>query len=77
MNEFKVGDPRPKGDWRAYRKVAVAEMLKMKEPFTCWNREGEQMQGQPGDFLVEDGYGGYYPCGAEFHQKNYGPARGR
>lgn len=54
-----------------YRKKTVVRMWKINEPFECTNREGEKMQGQPGDFLVEDGYGGFYPVGAEFHEKNY------
>ena len=68
---FGPGDAPPPGDWRKYRKTAVSDMLKMNGDFTCTNREGESMQGRVGDYLVPDGYGGYYACGSEFHAKNY------
>ena len=71
MKHFGLNDAPPQGIWLAYRKTAVVQMLRMTEPFTCTNREDEKMIGQPGDFLVLDGYGGYYPCGAEFHAENY------
>jgi len=68
---FGVGDTKPKGAWRLYYKHAQTSMLRMDEPFTVSNREGENMQGQAGDYLVEDGYGGYHVCGAAFHADNY------
>lgn len=71
MPRFDHGDPRPAGNWRRYRKVTVLRMLKMDEPFETVSREGESKIGQPGDFLVEDGFGGYYPVEAGFHEKNY------
>ena len=66
---FDQGDTMPEGGLE-YRKHATVMMLCMSEPFLCVSREGE-LQGQPGDFLVEDGHGGFYPVSAEFHAKNY------
>ena len=54
-----------------YRKKTTVEMVKMHEPFTCTNREGHNLQGQAGDYLAEDGHGGFYPISAEFHAANY------
>ena len=76
MKTYGQDDTRPDGDWKTYRKTATAEMLKMDEPFLCTNREAEEMTGQAGDFLTADGYGGYYPCGAEFHAENYAEVKG-
>lgn len=74
MKRFNQGQPRPSGEWVGYRKRTVVEMLgPMSEPFTCESREGT-LQGQVGDFLAEDGHGGYYPISAEFHAANYEPA---
>ena len=71
MKHFGKGDPTPETAPGLYRKTTTVRMWPMDEPFICTNREGENMQGVAGDFLVEDGYGGYYPCGGEFHAKNY------
>ena len=73
MIEFKRGDPPPQDGWTCYRKKTVVSMLRMAEPFRCETWEG-WLEGKPGDFLVHDGYGGYYLCGAEFHATNYEPA---
>lgn len=69
-NHYGVGDALPIGG-RHYRKKTIVEMVCMAEPFTCDSREGHRLQGQPGDFLVEDGHGGFYPVSAEFHATNY------
>jgi len=66
---FKQGDEMPLGA-KEYRKHATAMMLEMHQTFTCHSREGV-LDGQPGDFLVEDGHGGFYPVSAEFHKNNY------
>ena len=71
MVSFKKGDSFPDGAKR-YRKATITPMLKMDKPFECESREGT-LSGQAGDFLVEDGHGGFYPVSAEFHEKNYEP----
>lgn len=72
MSHFGVGDPRPNpSEWRFFRKTKPVEMVKMDEPFTCSNREVQNARGRPGDYIAEDGYGGYYVVGAEFHSVNY------
>lgn len=73
MPHFAKGADRPPGDWRPYRKFAVVNMLRMEQPFTCESREGT-LQGQPGDFLVEDGHGGFYVISPEAHALTYAPA---
>ncbi len=70
MKHFGVGDTMPEGA-RGYKKKTVVWLLKMDEPFTCDNREGNHMQGQAGDFLADDGQDGFYPISAEFHTANY------
>jgi len=70
MKHFGVNDALPAGAKR-YRKTAIATMVKMDEPFTCDNREGHNLQGYAGDFLVPDGHGGFYPVSAQFHAANY------
>ena len=70
-NHFGFESPGPGTGWKSYRKKTVVQMLRMDEPFTCTNREGENMQGFPGDYLVPDGYGGWYPVGSKFHEENY------
>ena len=73
---FGHGDPRPRPEgWRTYRKKTIVYMIgPMEEPFTCDSRERKGLQGQPGDYVAEDGHGGYYPISAEFHAANYEPA---
>ena len=68
--KFDVGDSLPLGS-KLYRKKTVVPMVQMFEEFICTNREGENLKGQVGDFLVEDGHGGFYPVSEEFHAKNY------
>lgn len=71
MNDhYGPGDQLPE-EGKLYRKTAVVRMVKMHRPFTCTNREGHDLQGQEGDFLAEDGHGGFYPVSAEFHAHNY------
>ena len=70
MRHFGTSDVMPTGT-RNYRKTTIVPMLKMDEPFTCDNREGNNLRGHAGDFLVEDGHGGFYPVSAEFHAVNY------
>ncbi len=41
------------------------------DPFLCDSREHLNLQGQAGDFIAEDGHGGFYPISAEFHAANY------
>ncbi len=68
---FGPGNEPPGGTSHLYRKKTTVRMWPMVEAFTCSNREGRNLEGKPGDFLAEDGYGGYYPIGAEFHSANY------
>jgi hypothetical protein len=72
MRHFGVGDPRPEGEWKRYRKVAITEIMgPMTEEFTCDARERKGYKGQPGDFVAEDGHGGYYVISGDFHRENY------
>ena len=73
MKHFGPGDTLPEGEER-FKKKTVVEMVRMTEPFTCTNREGHNLQGQAGDFLVPDGHSGFYPVSAQFHADNYEPA---
>ena len=70
MEHFGPGDSLPSGA-RLYRKKTVVSLVKMNEPFLCSNREGRNLQGQTGDYMAEDGHGGFYPISAEFHAANY------
>lgn len=73
MEEFKQGDPGLPADIPKFQKVTQVAMRKMFTPFKCESREGT-LEGKPGDFVVEDGHGGFYPVSAEFHAANYAPA---
>lgn len=73
MKEFNKGDQLPDGAKR-YRKKTIVPMVKMDEHFVCQSREGT-LTGNPGDFVVEDGHGGFYPVSAEFHANNYEEAQ--
>jgi len=70
MQHFTIGDKLPSGAKR-YRKKTIVPLVKMDESFLCDNREGHRLQGWAGDFIAEDGDGGFYPISAEFHAANY------
>ena len=70
MTHFGTGDDMPEGA-RAYRKKTMVRMVRMDAPFTCDSREGRRLRGRAGDFLAEDGHGGFYPVSARFHAANY------
>ena len=70
MTEFAKGSKASGLEWKSYRKKTIVKMARMDVPFRTESREG-WLQGQPGDFLAEDGYGGFYPVGAAFHANNY------
>ena len=70
MKYFTIGDNLPDGA-KMYRKKTVVPLVKMDEPFLCDSRESFRLQGQAGDFIAEDGHGGFYPISAEFHAANY------
>ena len=70
MTHFGVGDALPEGA-RRYKKKTIVLLVKMDTPFTCDSREGHNLVGQAGDFLAEDGHGGFYPISVEFHADNY------
>lgn len=70
MKHFGIGDELPTNA-KQYRKISIVEMVKMGEPFTCDSREGHKLKGKTGDFLTEDGHGGFYPVSADFHAANY------
>lgn len=75
ISHFGVGDKFPEDVVVGrYRKRTTVEMVKMSEPFTCTNREGHNLRGQAGDYLVPDGHGGFYPVSAQFHAENYDEA---
>lgn len=69
MKEFKQGATLPEGG-KEYFKPKPVTLVKMDEDFECESREGI-VKGKAGDFLAEDGHGGFYPISAEFHEKNY------
>jgi hypothetical protein len=73
MQHFKQGGPGLPADTPKFQKVTQVAMLKQTESFSCESREGT-LHGVPGDYLVEDGHGGFYPVSAEFHAANYAPA---
>lgn len=73
MKHFRIGDKLPEGV-QLFKKNTVVEMVQIHEPFTCDNREAQAFRAQAGDFLVQDGHGGFYPVSAEFHAANYVPA---
>ena len=62
------GDPLPGGDM--FVKHRPVRLWRVPQFFICWTREGV-MQGRPGDWVGEDGAGGYYPIAADFHAANY------
>jgi len=70
MKHFKSGDQMPEGA-KPYKKKTIVSLVKMAEPFICDSREGRRLEGKAGDFLAEDGHGGFYPISAEFHEANY------
>lgn len=71
LNGKVYGKHTPMPDnFKWYKKKTVVRLVKMDDPFVCESREGV-LQGQPGDFLAEDGHGGFYPISAEFHANNY------
>ncbi len=70
MKRFSKNQLPPQGGWKNYRKKTIVAMLQMNEAFECESREGT-LTGQPGDYLVQDGHGGYFPVSAEFHKANY------
>ncbi len=69
MKEFKQGAAAPEGG-ALYQKKTQVRMWRQDDEFRCESREGT-LVGQPGDYLVEDGHGGFYPVSAEFHEENY------
>ena len=70
MLRFSKGQPKPDLEWGQYRKKTIVDMARIDEPFECESREGT-LRGQPGDYLAQDGHGGYYPVSVEFHRENY------
>lgn len=70
MIRFNKGDALPFGARRFRKKTVVPMVGPMSEPFVCESREGE-LCGQVGDFLAQDGHGGFYPISAQFHAINY------
>lgn len=74
MKHFTIGDRLPTGA-KTYRKKTIVPLVKMNEPFIRDNREGRRLEGKAGDFIAEDGHGGFYPISAEFHAANYVPAK--
>ncbi len=67
--KFKKGDPSPHHGIRC-RKRTVVRMWQLGQPFECESREGV-LYGQIGDWLAEDGHGGFYPISNQFHEDNY------
>ena len=67
---YKQGHDFPGARANEYRKHKTAMLVKMDTPFDCESREGT-LRGQVGDYLAQDGHGGFYPISAEFHAENY------
>jgi hypothetical protein len=67
--QFKQGDASPEGGAQ-FRKKSIVRMWRIDEPFECQSREGV-LKGQPGDYVAQDGHGGFYPISADFHRANY------
>lgn len=53
-----------------YRKTALAEAVKMDEPFEVVTLEGT-MTGQAGDYLMRGAAGELYPCAGEIFANTY------
>lgn len=71
MKHYRIFDDRPTGG-RLYRKHLAMRLWYQSEPFECESVRGVRT-GQAGDFLAEDGDGGFYPISAEFVARNYEP----
>ena len=54
-----------------YRKTTTVRHGRIAEPIVVSNRENEDNNGEPGDYLAADGHGGYYVISAEYDDKNY------
>ncbi len=67
---YKQGHDFPGYGAKEYRKHKTAMLVKMTTEFECDSREGT-LRGQVGDYLAQDGHGGFYPISAEFHAENY------
>ena len=67
---FYQGQDIPIGGALYHKKSLTRMWGPISKPFECESREGV-IDGQAGDWLAEDGYGGFYPIGAEFHATNY------
>src|SRR5260221_1444067 len=63
------GDAPPDGG-DLFVKKTQTRMWKQSEPFSCQSREGT-LVGQPGDWLAQDGHGGFYPISDEVHPAEY------
>ena len=67
---FSQGDAPPEGGDLFRKKTIVRMWGPMTEPFICESREGT-LRGYVGDFVAQDGHGGFYPISAAFHAEHY------
>ena len=71
---YGIGDKLP-DNFKLYKKKNAVKLVKMDHDFTCTNKEGHDLHAKKGDYLAEDGHGGFYPISAEFHKNNYEDVR--
>ena len=67
---FVIGSTFPEEKALEYRKHKAVKLVHMDVDFTCASREG-MLEGKAGDYLAQDGHGGFYPISAEFHAEHY------
>jgi hypothetical protein len=56
--------------WSKYRKTALAEAMRMEQPFVVETLEGT-MRGKAGDFLMRGVHGELYPCDGKVFSETY------
>ena len=56
--------------WSKYRKTALAEAMRMEQPFVVETLEGT-MRGKAGDYLMRGVHGELYPCDGKVFSETY------
>ena len=56
--------------WSEYRKTALAEAMRMEQPFVVETLEGT-MRGKAGDYLMRGVHGELYPCDGKVFSETY------
>lgn len=75
MLTFEKDAPPDGLAFRKYRKTALAEAVRIDEPFCVETLEGT-MTGKAGDYLLRGTAGELYPCDAAIFHQTYEPADG-